>query len=143
MKKQNEELKNVSDYLSEFLCALRQFKTDYKSAVEEIPRCDSETQDLLHQLELGSYDARNRTATRIAHVRQRRRVCKDTVAQLQAIIDFINMPESVKFINQLNEILGKTRKAERNLENRVYFPRVVMDLEFVQEAKSEYKKKKK
>ena len=87
---------------------------------------DKTTQDYLHQLELGEYSARQKTATALAKNLKIRRENKDIVSILKPISDFISTyPQP---INELKKVLGEIRKQERT-KTRYYYPRVVKDLE--------------
>jgi hypothetical protein len=80
------------------------------------------TQDYLHQLELGdlSYSERAKVATQLAKCRRLRRESKDTVEILDPFIEFIDSEKGKQTMNLMREALGKTRKAEGRMENRIY-----------------------
>ena len=118
--------KQASEYISDFLHFLDAAQKEYNSAYTAVGTADKITQDYLHQLELGEYSARQRTATALANNLKNRRENKDVTAILKPIFDFIcNHPQ---IISELRKILGETRKQERNTI-RYYYPRVIEDLE--------------
>ena len=133
MSKNKDKL--ASQRLSSFLNFLTTVEEDYRINYDTVNQTDKETQDYLHQLELGTPKARAKTATALAHCRQRRREAKDIVGNLEPLYDFIVDPENKPFIQKLKRVLGETRKAEK-IMTRYYYPRVVEDLEFVKEQKN-------
>ena len=113
-----------------FLDMVVECQKAYDCAYKMVGLKDKEAQDFLHQLELGSYDQRGKTATRLANSRRERRRYKDIVTVLQPLIDWAKTPEASKALNTLrSNALGETRKAEKSIEDRVYYPRVITDLE--------------
>lgn len=124
--------KKVSLYYKEFLDAMRVFQRAYDYSYGEVNRCDKTTQDLLHQLELGTYDERRKTATALANIRKERRTHKDMTLVLQPFFDLLNTDTGKAFIKALQKTLGDTRKVEINLQNRQYYPRVLQQLAICQ-----------
>lgn len=124
-KKNTPEL---STCLSEFIRLLSDAVRDREANYDEVHRQDGIQQDLLHQLELDGlkYDGRAKVATQLTQCRQRRRECKDAVELLEPLAELMSSKLGTDFYRQLNEVLGKTRKIESRLENRVYFPRVLV-----------------
>lgn len=124
--------KKVSLYFKEFLDAMRVFQKAYDFAYGEVNCCDKTTQDLLHQLELGTYDERSKTATALANIRKKRRTHKDMTLVLQSFIDLMNTETGKAFAKALQKTLGETRKVESSLQNRQYYPRVLQQLQICQ-----------
>jgi len=90
---------------------------------------DGLTQDYLHKLELGNLDyrARAKVATAIAQCRSQRRECKDTVAILEPLVQFLESDKGKNLMNLMKEVLGKTRRVEKAMETRTYYPRVLKE----------------
>lgn len=107
---------------------------EYAWCRDEVNRMDKLTQDYLHKLELGNLDyrARAKVATAIAKCRCQRRKCKDTVENLEPLIQFLESEKGKNLMNLMREVLGKTRRIERNMENRVYNPRILTQEEMSQ-----------
>lgn len=127
--------KTVSIQIKAFLDAVSEFQKAYKNAVEGVDVAEKETQDLLHQLELGTAKARAKTATRLSHTRKSRRYYKDITTVLGPLIEWAD-GDGLKALNILkSKVLGDTRKAEKSIENRQYFPRIITDLEISALAK--------
>ena len=127
-----KKIANVSTIYKTFLDTISEFNKAYNYAFNKVNETDKATQDLLHQLELGSVKERNKTATRITHTRKERRYYKDIVTLLQPLCDLLKEPEANKFVNRFKAVLGETRKVENQMENRQYFPRVITDIEIAQ-----------
>ena len=100
---------------------------DYAWNYDEVNRMDRLTQDYLHKLELDNLDYKERAkvATQLAHCRQQRRECKDTVEVLEPLVQFLESDKGKNLLNLMREALGKTRKVEERLETRTYVPRVL------------------
>lgn len=100
---------------------------DYVWNTEQSIRMDQLTQDYLHMLELEelNYSERAKLATKLMQCRQLRREYKDTVEILEPLVQFLDSDRGRNMLNLLREALGKTRKVEKLMENRMYFPRVL------------------
>lgn len=120
-----------SDTISAFCQSMEDAKMNYSWCRDEVNRLDKLTQDYLHKLELGSLDYRDRAkvATAIARCRRQRRGCKDTAETLEPLIQFLDSERGKNLMNLMREVLGKTRKVEKNMENRTYIPRVLTEEE--------------
>lgn len=125
--------KKISNHIEDFLDAIDSIKASYNISSENVNKCDSATQDLLHQLEFGDYDSRGKAATKLAHVRQARRKEKDFVEMSGPLIELIRSQEGIVFTRKLRDVLGKVRKEEERKENRFYVPRVINDLDFLKD----------
>ena len=111
-----------SESISNFCKMLDDAKANYEWNKEEVNRLDKLTQDYLHMLELDDLDYRERAkvATKIKYCRQDRRASKDTTEILDPLISFLESDKGRNMMNLLKEVLGKTRKVESRMENRVY-----------------------
>jgi uncharacterized NAD(P)/FAD-binding protein YdhS len=115
-----------SKVLEDFLRAVKQCQLDYKYNYEQVNKKDKETQDLLHQLELGKSKERNKTATKITKVRKERRIAKDIAENTEPIAKYFE--ENKKAFDTLTQVLGQTRKAEKNHQGRIYKAKIRTDL---------------
>ncbi len=120
---------NISEMLKQFLDFARDCETAYSLCSDNVPRLDKATQDLLHQLEFGSYKERSKTANMLAKIRRERRESKDSVALLQPLVELTSTNDGRKFIRQLQIVLGEIRKIEKSMDNRIYTPRVITTIE--------------
>ena len=118
-----------SEQLTNFLNFIKEAESEYIYFSGLLENENKITQDLLHKLELDTTTAkeRNKIATLLANNRKDRRYYKNQVEQLQPIIDIINNQSCKPFLKQLNEALGKVRKAEEYHKNRKYFPRILRE----------------
>lgn len=116
-----------SESIEGFCRMIDDARSDYSWNFDEVHRLDQLTQDYLHSLELDhlSYRDRAKVATRLAHCRQQRRDCKDTVLALEPLIQFLDSDKGKNMMNLMRETLGKTRKVEQYLQTRTYVPRVL------------------
>ena len=121
--------KKDSEKLSSFLEFIREVKNQRTTYEEIISDCDKQTQDLLHQIELGPYKVRQKFTTQLAHIRQKRRIAKDWFDIHKSLIELIDDSIFSKNIKNLEQVLGSMRKSEKIVEaQRVYRPRVRTDL---------------
>ena len=114
----SSELKNALDFFSR-VCS------DYTFHYNEVNRLDRETQDYLHELELGDINNRRRTATSLTHCRRDRRANLDNVEILQPLVDLLNAKETQALLRKFSEALGKVRREEEKHVFRAYIPKEV------------------
>lgn len=114
---------NYSEQIEKFLNFLREARQEYDIAVAEETEANNATQDLLHSLELddNKYHDSARIALALKQIRKERREAKDKGVNLQPIIDWST--ENIRVIQELEQLLGAVRKAERNSVGRRYIPK--------------------
>lgn len=114
---------NYSEQIERFLNFLREARQEYDIAVAEATEANNATQDLLHSLELddNKYHDSARIALALKQIRKERREAKDKGVNLQPIIDWST--ENIRVIQELEQLLGAVRKAERNSVGRRYIPK--------------------
>lgn len=111
-----------SEYISSFLRLCTESEKNLAGASARELQLNNATQDLLHELELGelNYKERAKVATKLAGVRRERRIEKDTVEELEDFVSWYCDPSTRRVLDQLRNILGKVRKQEEYHENRSY-----------------------
>lgn len=126
MAKRNS-MPQFSQGIGDFLNMMESAVKDYNWNSDQVNRLDSLTQDYLHKLELEdlTYHERARVASSLAECRRARRAHKDMVQVLSPLIEYLNSEKGKNMFNLMRETLGKTRKVEERMENRVYIPRVL------------------
>lgn len=127
MPKVKKQLPKFSGSIEAFLALMEQAQRDYTWNEEQVAYFNGLQEDLLHQIELNNlnYKNRARVATQIMKCRQSRRESKDTVRALQPLVEFLDSDKGRQLTNLMKEVLGRTRKVEKQMENRVYVPRVL------------------
>ena len=127
MSKKNEMPPRFSDGISAVCKLMDDAVKDYTWNFDQLIRMDQLTQDYLHKLELEdlSYSERAKIATQLRDCRKVRREHKDTKETLEPLVQFLESDKGRNMMNLLRETLGKTRKIELKMENRVYRPRVL------------------
>lgn len=127
-KKKADASPHFSMYIAGVCNMLDDAQKDYSWSREEVNRMDKLTQDYLHMLELDNldYGERAKVATQLSRCRQLRREHKDTAEILEPLIQYLESDKGRNLCNLLKEVLGKTRKAEEKMENRIYHPRVLV-----------------
>lgn len=135
MKKQADEMKDaevpMSEWLSEFLQGMEQTPKDYEWAQEET-RLEKLTQDYLHLLELSdlNYHDRAKIAGKLKDCRIERRAAKDMIMVLEPVTEFLTSERGKMLISQMQQVLGKVRKAEKYIEQRSYTPKVLSQRDY-------------
>lgn len=119
--------KKQSEIISAFLKLLDDVPKEYKVAYDIVNEKDKEVQDIMHEVELNQLKTNEKAKlmTELQNNRRERRYWKDKVDEYQPLNDYLNQSKEFKnVINQLKQILGKVRKAEKYLEERIYKPRI-------------------
>lgn len=119
--------KKQSEIISAFLKLLDDVPKEYKVAYDIVNEKDKEVQDIMHEAELNQLKTNEKAKlmTELQNNRRERRYWKDKVDEYQPLNDYLNQSKEFKnVINQLKQILGKVRKAEKYLEERIYKPRI-------------------
>ena len=113
----------TSEPISAFLTYLRECEQQYRMAEADERESNLETQDILHSIELENhnYHALAHLSRKLKDVRQKRRESKDTMSTMIPVLEWADSNRAV--IKSLERLLGDVRKAEKNLENRIYTPR--------------------
>lgn len=128
-KSTTNQLPKFSGSIESFLAVMEQAQRDFTWNEEQVVYYDGLQQDYLHQLELDGldYKGRARLATQLMKCRQHRRESKDTVRALSPLVEFLDSDKGRQLTNLMKEVLGRTRKVEKQMENRVYVPRVLYE----------------
>lgn len=90
---------------------------------------DSATQDILHTIELSSYEQGRKYYNKLRQVRKRRRENKDTMIVLSRFYNLMTeydqkgVKVGVEFMKQLDEALGSARNEEQKMKTRHYNPK--------------------
>lgn len=118
-----------SNYLSEFLSFICEAQSHYKFCVDEMETQDKLTQDYLHSLELDELKCKERSklATQLSINRKDRRYFKDRIEELEPVVAFFEEEQNKKVLNNLKNVLGDIRKAERYHKNRTYIPKIMKE----------------
>lgn len=123
----SDKQERISETISDFLSRMDQLKKDYDWAIQEESRMEKLTQDYLHMLEFGDLDYRKRAAVAkaIKECRMKRRNSKDVIITAEPVVVFFNGERGKMLIAQLQQVLGKVRKEEKFIEQRVYVPKIL------------------
>lgn len=124
-RKSKVSVPKFSYAIGELIELLENAKKDYYWNADEVNRLNGLQQDYLHMLELDglNYGERAKIATRLMKCRQDRRDSKDMVRVLEPLIRFMESDKGRNMVNLMKEVLGKTRRVEKEMENRIYVPR--------------------
>ena len=100
----------------------------YETNCTQLDNNENITQDILHQMELGSYNEGRKWYGALRKARKDRRVNKDTLEILHKFAALMEADYAIKFMRQLDEVLGDARNQEKKLANRHYTARYIHDL---------------
>ena len=100
----------------------------YDLGVQRMEENDNITQDILHQIELGSYNEGRKWYGQLRKTRKARRENKNIVEILHKFKVLMEDKNSIQFMRQLDEALGDARKVEKNISTRYYCAKCIKDL---------------
>jgi hypothetical protein len=100
----------------------------YEINVQRMDENDNITQDILHQMELGSYNEGRKWYGQLRKTRKDRRENKNTLEILCKFKALMEDKNSIQFMRQLDEALGDARKAEKSISTRYYCAKYIKDL---------------
>jgi len=95
---------------------------------EELVYKEKELQDLLHEIEFSeSCDSNYFEAFifKLQQHRRERRKLKDELFIIEPVAELLR-EKYPNLINDLNKVLGRCRKGEENIQNRIYTPRTTI-----------------
>ena len=112
----------ISDFLSTFLQFMREAKSDYAYYNDLVKKCQDQTQDILHTLELQNLNAVQmmKLTKELISIRRERRTYKNFVEVYEPIINFMDNNSTGKCIKDLERLLGQVRKVEKYHSDRQY-----------------------
>ena len=124
----------TADRLTGFPDLLNYVENNWDTICDGIRQADQETQDILHEMELISFNASEGyiLARKLQEIRQRRRRLKNEKEILKDIKEFYDNHKQLKI--DLFKVLTKTTRTLENLENRQYVPRVRDDLKLAKKG---------
>ena len=121
MKELSTKIQSARDTLQELLMIFE------RNAIQ-LDENERITQDILHQIELGSYSEGRKWYGALRKTRKDRRVNKDTLEILTKFKTLMETDYAIKFMRQLDEVLGDARNQEKKLINRHYNAKYIQDL---------------
>lgn len=114
-----------SEDLRAFLRFVNECRALNDTARVGISKEDKRQQDLLHAIEFEpKAKERSKLCTQLRKCRNDRRKYKDIFEETDDIVQFFNVPQHRKTLEQITQLIGKVRKVEKYHENRVYIPRL-------------------
>lgn len=147
LEKSNNEQAEATQFASkaeEYVCTLIDIIIDIKESCDfnfkQINKLDKELQDLLHEIELSKFSTNRGSdlAKEIQNIRSKRRKLKDENETLNYLYEYFVYEHCVdgiscnkpfgQLLSELGEIKNKINKKQKELDNRVYIPKVRKDL---------------
>lgn len=118
-------LQTHSEVIESFLNYIRSQIEEYNLNLQGLDEEQKITQDILHKLELEKleYKEQCKLMTILKKNRRNRRKYKDTIEELQPLIDFFNSSEGNKLLKKMNDVLGSIRRVENYHNRRIYIPK--------------------
>ena len=108
--------------------ALRELIQIYDYNSYTLEENENITQDILHQMELGSYNEGRKWYGQLRKTRKARRENKDALEILHKVNLLLTSDIGIKFMRTLDEALGDARNQEKKLQDRHYCARYIKDL---------------
>jgi len=108
--------------LRSFVKFLKDVKTHYKFCLDEIARCELETQDVLHYIELGkNLNAMEgfKAYKSLSEIRRKRRIMKNELELLEPVYQYL-LYQDPKLADRLAQVQGDCRKGKEKIELRSY-----------------------
>jgi hypothetical protein len=117
----------AKEYVITITKILQDIGKTYEYNYDLVNQKDKETQDLLHELELGKLDYKrgNKLAKQLKRVRQERRQAMDENSTLKILYDYFKDKPLLKDTQKLHQAIVKE---EDKLKSRTYQPRVREDM---------------
>ncbi len=116
---------NRSENLRAFLRFVNECQALNEMARKEVSKEDKRQQDLLHEIEFEPRaKERSKLCTQLHRSRLNRRKYKDIFEETDDIVQFFNVGQHKRVLDQMGQLIGKVRKVEKYHENRVYIPRL-------------------
>ena len=114
----SEELEKITEFFDACI-------SQYDFSWDQVGIEDKRLQDLLHAIEFEPQaKERYKLSTKLHDSRVNRRINKDQTEVLRPLYDFLNDERHRRSIQQLKQVLGAVRKAEKSHLFRTYHPRV-------------------
>lgn len=114
---------DVLQTTTNIVASLRAILSAYRQHERDLQYYDSETSDMLHALEFVEYtdEEGNQFSRRLTVNRQKRRIAKNQLEQLQEAYDYIM--KNPGLLNALGPIPAKIGRIKHTQNNRTYTPR--------------------
>jgi len=119
----------ISEKIELIIYILESCKKDVGYYHEKLKLSEKEQTDLYHELEgvsiygkgkAPTFKERAKIATRLQKALFKRRIAKDQVRLNDPLLILVENEIGSKFLNHLRQVLGETRKIEKQLDDRVY-----------------------
>ena len=108
----------VIDHIKDFSDFLAAATQRYEFNASRITEIDTETQDILHYIELADTRKKITIYNRLSEIRRERRCCKNENDVLKPVYDWIKTSDQA--VNRLPAVLGACRKTKDIVTNREY-----------------------
>lgn len=126
-----KEVKNVLEKIHDLILNLA---TEENNLNKELKRYEDIQQDLLHEIELANLNAieRMRVYSQLRKIRKDRRKIKDAISLVETVKGYSRKFIEKGLLSETNQVLKNIDTYQKNLETRVYKPRVLENLKCVE-----------
>lgn len=121
----------TSKTIDDFLRFLREKEQEYRMAYDEVHEKNYYQQDMLHDVEIKKLenvvvpdDEKVAFYDELGNMRLVRREANNTVIMLEPLYEWLQQPETQKWLAKLENVFGKVKQAEKRVTHLVYTPRV-------------------
>lgn len=125
-----DDMKEVERYLQEMKEFFSYIDVDRSRLEKELNDKELETIDLLHEIELASLNAieRSRVYSKLEKVRKDRRIIKNKLELVNTLKGLTSKYITKGICGDVNQVIENVKTLKNNQMNRKYVPRILKDL---------------
>ena len=132
-----DDIKEIEEYLQETKEFFSYIDVERSRLEKELNDKELETVDLLHEIELASLNAieRSRVYSKLEKVRKDRRMIKDKLELVNTLKGFTSKYITKGICGDVNQVIENVNTLKSNQINREYTPRILKDLKCAKKEK--------
>ncbi len=125
-----DDIKEIEEYLQETKEFFSYIDVERNRLEKELNDKELETIDLLHEIELASLNAieRSRVYSKLEKVRKDRRIIKNKLELVNTLKGFTSKYITKGICGDVNQLIENVNTLKNNQTNRKYVPRILKDL---------------
>lgn len=129
-----EDTKEVKNVLEKIHNLILNLATEENNLNKELKRYEDIQQDLLREIELANLNAieRMRVYSQLRKIRKDRRKIKDAISLIETVKGYSRKFIEKGLLSETNQVMKNIDAYQKNLETRVYKPRVLENLKCVE-----------
>lgn len=134
-----DDIDEVEEYLHKTKEFFSYIDTERDRLEKELNNKELETIDLLHEIEIASLNAieRSRVYSRLEKSRKDRRIIKDKLEFVNTLKGFTTKYITKGICGDVNQVITNIETLKKNQANREYNPRILKDLKCAKRVKKD------